>query len=181
MSPELKSDGTVLVLGATGFIGTRLVKAFAAEKIKLRILARSPARAERIVPKGAETEIVRGDLMDEKSLEDALRGIHSCFYLVHSMGGRSIARNTEFAEKDKEAARNFTGAADRQGLQRVIYLGGLGEKGNDLSEHLRSRAEVAEIISSRRAVATILCAAVIIGAGERPLRCSGISLNVCLS
>lgn len=162
---ELKPDDRVLILGATGFIGLRLVKALVREKVKLKILARNPAKAERIVPKGADVEIVQGDLMKEDSLEDAIQGIHSCYYLVHSMGGKTIARNTEFAEKDKKAAMNFIRAADRQSLNRVIYLGGLGEKGKNLSEHLRSRAEVAEIISSGKARATVLRAAVIIGAG----------------
>jgi uncharacterized protein YbjT (DUF2867 family) len=164
-TPELKPDDRVLILGATGFIGARLVKALASEKIKLRILARTPAKAERIIPEGADAEIVHGDLMKEKSLANALHDVHSCYYLVHSMGGKSITRNTEFAKKDEEAARNFIRAADRQDLKRVIYLGGLGEKGEGLSEHLRSRAEVAEIISSGKARATILRAAVIIGAG----------------
>lgn len=158
-------DDRALILGATGFIGKRLVRALAEQKIKMRLLARTPAKAERIIPKGADAEIVRGDLMEEKGLEKALHGIHSCYYLVHSMGGKSITRNTEFAEKDKEAARNFIRASDNQNLKRVIYLGGLGEKGKDLSEHLRSRAEVAEIIASGKAEATILRAAVIIGAG----------------
>jgi uncharacterized protein YbjT (DUF2867 family) len=162
---ELTPDSRVLILGATGFIGKRLVRSLAEKKIKLRILARTPVKAERIIPKGADAEIVQGDLMKEKSLEDALHGIHSCYYLVHSMGGKSITRNTDFAEKDKEAVRNFIRAADSQHVKRVIYLGGLGEKSKDLSEHLRSRAEVAEILSSGNAKATILRAAVIIGAG----------------
>jgi uncharacterized protein YbjT (DUF2867 family) len=98
-------------------------------------------------------------------LEKALEGIHSAYYLVHSMGGKSLLKNTEFAEKDKKAAKNFISSADKTGLKRVIYLGGLGEKGEGLSEHLQSRAEVGNILSSGKASATILRAAVIIGAG----------------
>jgi uncharacterized protein YbjT (DUF2867 family) len=162
---ELKPDDRVLILGATGFIGKRLVRALSEKKIKLRILARTPEKAQRIIPEGVDVEIVQGDLMKEKSLKDALSGINTCYYLVHSMGGKSITKNTEFAEKDKAAARNFIQSADSQDVKRVIYLGGLGEKGRDLSEHLRSRAEVAEIISSGKVRATILRAAVIIGAG----------------
>ncbi|KPK02484.1 MAG: NADH-binding protein [Nitrospira bacterium SG8_35_4] len=161
----LNAEDRVLILGGTGFIGKRLVQELALKNIKMRILVRTPSRAEGIVPDGADAEIVQGDLMKKESLEDALKGIHSAYYLVHSMGGKSIARNTEFAEKDKKAAHNFLRAADSQDLKRVIYLGGLGEKNMDLSEHLRSRAEVAEILSSGRAVATILRAAVIIGTG----------------
>jgi uncharacterized protein YbjT (DUF2867 family) len=162
---EMKPNDRVLVLGATGFIGTRLVKTLGEKKIKMRILARTPAKAERIIPEGADAEIMQGDLMKEKSLEDALDGIHSCYYLVHSMGGKSIGKNPDFAAKDKKAASNFIKASHAKGLKRVIYLGGLGEAGKELSHHLQSRAEVAEILRSGKASATILRAAVIIGAG----------------
>lgn len=162
---KLKPDDRVLILGATGFIGKRLVKQLVENKIKLRLLARTPSRASGIVPDSADVEIMQGDLADKQSLEKALQGIHSSIYLVHSMGGKSIFRNTEFAEKDKKASRNFVRAGDEKGLKRIIYLGGLGETGKDLSEHLKSRAEVAAILSSGKAEATILRAAVIIGAG----------------
>ena len=162
---ELKTEDRVLILGATGFIGKRLVKGLAEEKIKMRILARTPSKAEGIIPKGADAEIVQGDITKKESIEDALKGIQSAYYLVHSMGGKSLLKNTEFAEMDKKAANNFTAAADKTGLKRVIYLGGLGEKGEGLSEHLQSRAEVGNILSSGKASATILRAAVIVGAG----------------
>ena len=162
---ELTPDDRVLILGATGFIGKRLVKGLAEEKIKMRILARTPSKAEGIIPKGADAEIVEGDITKKESIEEALKGIHSAYYLVHSMGGKSLLKNTEFAEKDKNAAKNFTAAADKAGLKRIIYLGGLGEAGQGLSEHLQSRAEVGNILSSGKASATILRAAVIIGAG----------------
>ncbi|NIM78368.1 MAG: NADH-binding protein, partial [Candidatus Aminicenantes bacterium] len=82
-----------------------------------------------------------------------------------SMGGRSIGQTTEFAERDKKAARNFVTATNKTGLKRVIYLGGLGEAGKGLSEHLKSRTEVAKILSQGKAKETFLRAAVIIGAG----------------
>jgi uncharacterized protein YbjT (DUF2867 family) len=163
--PEFTTDDRVLVLGATGFIGKRLVTALAEKKMKMRILARTPEKAQRIVPEGADVEIMQGDLMRKKSLEDALDGIHSCYYLVHSMGGKSIGTNLDFAKKDKQAAGNFIKASQATGLKRVIYLGGLGEAGKELSHHLQSRAEVAAILKSGTAAATILRAAVIIGAG----------------
>jgi len=81
------------------------------------------------------------------------------------MGGKRLFRNAAFSEKDKQAARNFLSAAEQEGLKRVIYLGGLGEEEDDLSEHLRSRAEVGTILSSGKPAATILRAAIIIGAG----------------
>ncbi len=161
----LKAEDRVLILGATGFIGKRLVKELAREHIKMRILARTPSKAEGIVPEGADAEIVKGDLTEKKSLEDALKGIHSAYYLVHSMGGKSLLKNTEFAQMDKKAAKNFVAASDKAELKRIIYLGGLGEKGEGLSEHLQSRAEVGNILASGKASATILRAAVIIGAG----------------
>jgi uncharacterized protein YbjT (DUF2867 family) len=160
-----QENDRVLILGATGFIGKRLVKELTGKNVKMRLLARTPSKASGIVPEGADAEIVQGDLTKKKSLEDALKGIHSAYYLVHSMGGKSLLKNTEFAEKDKKAAHNFISAADKEGLKRVIYLGGLGEAGEELSEHLKSRAEVADILLSGETTATILRAAVIVGAG----------------
>ncbi len=161
----LQKEDRVLVLGGTGFIGKRLVKKLVEDNIRLRLLVRTPSRASELIPGGADAEILQGDLTDPHSLEKALEGIHSAYYLVHSMGGSSLLKNTEFAEKDKAAANNFISVADKAGLKRVIYLGGLGEKGEGLSEHLLSRAEVGSILSSGKAAATILRAAVIIGAG----------------
>ncbi|NIR15101.1 MAG: NADH-binding protein, partial [Desulfobacterales bacterium] len=89
----------------------------------------------------------------------------TAYYLIHSMGGRSIFQNKVYADKDKRIAQAFVEASKASGLKRVIYMGALGEKGEGLSEHLRSRAEVAEIIGSGPALATILRAAIIIGAG----------------
>jgi uncharacterized protein YbjT (DUF2867 family) len=158
-------EDRVLVLGATGFIGKRLVKSLLARNIKLRLLMRNPAKADGFVPEGADVEVVKGDLIKKNGLQEALSGMHSAFYLVHSLGGKSLFKNTEFAQRDKHAAENFINIADSEGLKRVIYLGGLGETGKGLSEHLQSRAEVAEILSSGNTAATILRAAVIIGAG----------------
>lgn len=162
---ELKAGDRVLILGATGFIGQRLVRELAGRDIKLRLLARTPSKTRGMLPKGKDIEIKQGDLIETKGLRAALEGIHSAYYLVHSMGGKSIARDSGFADKDKKAAGNFIDAAGDAGLKRVIYLGGLGEKGQGLSEHLSSRAEVAEILASGKPAATILRAAVIIGAG----------------
>lgn len=124
-----------------------------------------------LIRKNADIEVVSGDLVKGDGLRDALHGIHSAYYLVHSLGGKGIFKNTEFAEMDKRAAKNFIAAADAEGLKRVLYLGGIGEMGTNLSEHLKSRAEVAEILSSGKPSPTVLRAAVIIGAGGAPLRC----------
>ncbi len=155
----------VLVLGATGFVGGRLIPELLKKNIKLRLLVRNPEKLSHAIHDNTAIEVYQGDLLTPQGLNAALGGIHSAYYLVHSMGGKSIFKNTEFAEKDKEAARNFITAASGAGLKRVIYLGGLGEAEDRLSEHLKSRAEVAEILSSGTTVVTTLRAAIIIGAG----------------
>ncbi len=162
---SLSSNDRVLILGATGFIGRRLLASLLERQIPLRLMVRDPDKASGLIPIDADVEVVQGDLLQAEGLVEVLRGIHSAYYLVHSLGGRVIFSNNEFARKDQQAADNFNAAAEQAGLKRVIYLGGLGERGEDLSEHLRSRAEVADILAAGPAVATILRAAVIIGAG----------------
>ncbi|MEW6599672.1 MAG: NAD(P)H-binding protein [Nitrospirota bacterium] len=161
----LKPEDRVLILGATGFIGGRLLRELADKGIKLRLMVRTPSKTRGIVPKGKDIDVLQGDIMQTKDISAGLKGIHSAYYLVHSMGGKGFLKDAGFAEKDKKAAGNFIEAAGDAGLKRVIYLGGLGEKGQGLSEHLSSRTEVAEILASGQTSATILRAAVIIGAG----------------
>lgn len=156
--------GGVLVLGGTGFVGGRLVPELLKRGVKPRLLARNPSRVRTLFPQ-TEIEAVNGDLMDTDSLRGAMQGMHTAYYLVHSLGGRSAFRNLEFAEKDKLAARNFITAANREGLKRIIYLGALGEESVRLSEHLRSKAEVGKILSSGKPQTTILRSAIVIGAG----------------
>ncbi len=161
----LKSDDKVLVLGGTGFIGSRLIPELSQRNIKLRLLVRNLHKVSALIRRNSAIEVVSGDLVKGNGLRDALHGIHSAYYLVHSLGGKSLFKNAEFAKMDKRAAKNFITAADAEGLKRVLYLGGLGERGTNLSEHLKSRTEVAEILSSGKPSPTILRAAVIIGAG----------------
>ena len=162
---SLKPNDRVLIAGATGFIGSRLIPELLKRNIKLRLLVRNPSKVPQSLLRNSHIEIVKGDLVKNEGLREAFNRIHSAYYLVHSMGGKSIFKNAEFAKMDKHAAKNFVTAADAEGIKRVIYLGGLGEIGKNLSEHLKSRAEVAEILSSGKVLATILRAAVIIGAG----------------
>jgi uncharacterized protein YbjT (DUF2867 family) len=161
-------SGKILVTGATGFVGGRLLHALTARGLKIRCLVRSPEKLrERLFPE-EEVEIVEGDLLEAETLDRVLEGIEVAYYMVHSMGGRTIGENKVFAERDRSAAGNFVQAADRAGLQRIIYLGGLGETGDKLSKHLASRQEVGEILSSGQAKTTILRAPNIMGAGGAP-------------
>jgi len=162
---SIEASDTVLVLGATGFIGSRLIPELRAKGIQVRMLVRSPEKVAEQVKGDSGLTAVKGDLLTGEGLPEALAGIHTAYYLVHSMGGRSIFQNKEYADKDRQAAESFITTADTAGLKRVIYLGALGEEGSELSEHLQSRAEIAHILSSGKAAATILRAAIIIGAG----------------
>lgn len=147
---------TVLVTGANGFIGRLLTQALLREDVHLRCLVRK---------KSAQTdtalEIVTGDLLDPATLPEAMAGIDTAYYLVHAMAGGRAG----FERRDREAAENFVRAAEKAGIRRVIYLGGLGETGDDLSEHLKSRLEVADILRGGKFATTFLRAAIIIGAG----------------
>ncbi len=145
---------TILVTGAAGFIGRRLVDELLRRGYRVRCMVRRTAD----LPAG--TEQIRGDLLQPDSLPTVLEGVAAAYYLVHSMGGKG-----DFAEQDRQAARNFTAAADAAGVSRVIYLGGLGETGDNLSHHLASRLEVGSILQSGSFSTTFLRAAVIIGYG----------------
>ena len=146
----------VLVTGATGFIGSRLVPALLADGFRVRCLSRS---ADARLPAAAGQ--VTGDLLEPATLSAALNGIDAAYYLVHSMG----EDEDDFAETEAQAARNFVSAAQRAGVQRVIYLSGLGESGAGLSEHLDSREQVARILRQGSFQVTVLRSGVIIGAG----------------
>lgn len=147
----------VLVTGATGFVGSRLVKELLSRGKKIRLLVRNRSA---VTVQG--TEIVEGDLLQPLSLQAAFNGIATAYYLVHSMSGGRAG----FERRDREAAENFRYAAEKAGIRRVIYLGGLGERGEGLSEHLSSRLEVARILQQGAFATTFLRAAVIIGAGS---------------
>lgn len=148
-------EKTVLVTGSTGFIGRRLVAALTGEGVRVRCLVRKQTGSV-----GPE-EIVSGDLLLPLSLPPVFEGIDTAYYLVHSMAGS----RSGFEERERTAARNFCQAAAAAGVRRVIYLGGLGETGDGLSEHLKSRLEVGDILRSAPFQTTFLRAAVIFGAG----------------
>lgn len=150
------NDAKVLVTGATGFIGSRLVPALLDAGFRVRCLSRRPAPR---LP--APAEQATGDLLEPDSLHEPLRGIEAAYYLVHSMG----EKGTDFAAAEARAAQNFVAAAERAGVRRVIYLSGLGESEAGLSEHLGSRERVAQILRQASSQATVLRSGVIIGAG----------------
>lgn len=148
----------ILVTGATGYIGGRLVPLLLEGGHSVRCLARNP---ERLRGRFAGAQIVEGDVSDPASLDRPLEGVDVAYYLIHSMGG---AR--DFDAADREAARAFGSAARRAGVKRIIYLGGLGEDAAQLSEHLRSRHEVGEILRESGVPVTEFRAAIIIGSGS---------------
>ena len=160
------TTGRVLLTGATGFIGGRLLPVLDAAGHAVRCLVRPGEKLVLRRPMTRKPEIVSADLLDPDALPAALAGTSTAFYLVHSMGGRRPQDAAAFADRDRRAATNFLAAAEAAGVARIVYLGGLGEDREALSEHLRSRHEVARILgSSPRVALTTLRAAVIIGAG----------------
>ncbi|MFP4194577.1 MAG: NAD(P)H-binding protein [Desulfobacterales bacterium] len=162
---KANSPPRILITGATGFIGKRLLYKLDAMGYSVRCMVRPPEKLNLPFPLENEPEVVAGDLLDPSSLKNALHGIDTAYYLVHSMGGKSLRERKAFEERDRAAAQNFVNAADQSGLSRLIYLGGLGETTDNISHHLASRQEVGKILASGNADATILRAAVIIGAG----------------
>lgn len=152
------ANETILLTGATGYIGGRLLRRLEAADQHPRCLTRRPeALAGRVA---ADTPIVAGDLLDPASLAIAMRGVRTAYYLVHSMGA-----SRDFKELDRRAAANFARAARAAGVARIIYLGGLGS-GGDLSEHLASRQEVGRILRTYGVTTIELRASIVIGAGS---------------
>jgi uncharacterized protein YbjT (DUF2867 family) len=152
----------VLVTGATGYIGGRLVARLLEHGTAgdgVRVLVREPGRIQER-PWAERVEVAVGDLLDPDSLRLALDGIDTAYYLVHSMGS-----GKDFEERDRTAAANFVAAARAAGISKVIYLGGLLPAGAEVSDHLRSRAEVGEILR-KGLPATEFRAGPIIGSGS---------------
>ena len=153
----------ILIAGASGYVGARLAPRLLAAGFHVRTLARTPAKiAAQPWGQHPRLQIVPGDVLDPDSLQAALSGCQGAFYLVHSMA----AAVSDFAAVDRRAAHNFVTAAAQAKVERLIYLTGLGEESDQLSEHLRSRAEVAKIFRQGPVPATILRAGVILGSGS---------------
>ena len=150
----------ILVTGATGYIGGRLVPRLVAAGYRVICLARDPSR---LAGRGwTEVEVRRGDALDSASLAPALEGIDAAYYLIHSMA----EPGSGFEERDRLAAANFGAAARAAGVRRLVYLGGLGEGTADLSPHLASRQQVGHVLRESGVPVTEFRAAVIIGSGS---------------
>jgi uncharacterized protein YbjT (DUF2867 family) len=144
---------TVLVTGATGFIGRRLVPALVDAGHDVRAMTRRPDAYA-----GPGTAVA-GDVFDADSLTGPLAGADVAVYLVHSLD------DSDFERKDAQAARTFARAAAQAGVRQIVYMGGLGDEGDDLSPHLRSRREVEGLLGSAGVPVTVLRAAIVVGAG----------------
>lgn len=156
--PAPAEPGTILLTGATGYVGGRLLDRLVREGHRVRCLTRRPEiLAKRVA---GDVEIVAGDLLHLESLTVAMAGVQVAYYLVHSMDG---ARS--FEELDRRAASNFATVAAKAGVRHIVYLSGLGS-GADLSAHLASRHEVGEILHRSGIVTTELRASIVIGAGS---------------
>jgi uncharacterized protein YbjT (DUF2867 family) len=152
------SQERVLVTGATGYLGGRLLKQLEVAGVPVRCMARRPEfLASRVSP---GTQVVYGDVLKPESLEKALEGVTTAFYLIHSMASRG-----DFEEEDRRAAKSFSEAARQAGVRRIIYVGGLG--GDDaLSSHLASRHEVGAILRESGVPTLEFRASIIIGSGS---------------
>jgi uncharacterized protein YbjT (DUF2867 family) len=152
--------GTLICLtGGTGYIGGRLLPLLEGRDVRVRCLTRRPESLENRVSNA--THVAWADVLDRESLNTALEGVDTAYYLVHSMGTHG-----DFEEDDRQGAVNFASAAKQNGIRRIIYLGGLGEATKELSPHLRSRHEVGEILWSSGAQVIEFRASVIIGSGS---------------
>lgn len=149
----------ILLTGATGYVGGRLLTELVDAGHRVRCLARRPENLRPRVPAGVE--VVAGDLLDAAALPAAFTGVQVAYYLVHSMGSTG-----NFEEQDRVAAHNFGAAAKRAGVQRIIYLGGLGDDDGTLSIHLRSRHEVGQVLRASGVPVLEFRASIIIGSGS---------------
>lgn len=148
----------ILITGATGYVGGRLLKKFESRGCAVRCLVRRPEFLKsKIAP---TTQLFQGDLLDEISIAKAMAGIETAYYLVHSMGTKGV-----FEEEEKRSASYFSSAAKKAGIKNIIYLGGICH-GQELSAHLKSRREVGEVLRASGIPVIEFQASIIIGSGS---------------
>ena len=149
----------ILLTGATGYVGGRLLQVLEKRGYRLRCLARRPGVLK--AKAAPSTEVLKGDVLDRDSLQPVLEGVKVAYYLVHSMGSKG-----SFGEKDRQAAENFGAIARAAGVERIIYLGGLGDDNQTLSPHLRSRQEVGQVLRQSGVPVVEFRASIVIGSGS---------------
>ncbi|MGJ3239146.1 MAG: SDR family oxidoreductase [Anaerolineae bacterium] len=151
---------TILVTGATGYVGGRLIPRLLEKGYRVRVFVRN---ATRLIGRDwvDSVDVIEGDVLEPDTLPPALAGVDAAYYLIHSMRG-----DENFHERDLLAARNFSGVAQAQGVQRIIYLGGLGDSEADLSKHLRSRQLTGDALRESGVAVTEFRAAVLVGSGS---------------
>src|SRR3954470_10505047 len=161
-NPEEEGGPIILLTGGSGYVGGRLIPLLEQRRATLRCLARDPERMRsRVRP---TTEVVRGDVLDRPTLDVALRGVHTAYYLVHLMSGSG---SKDFEREDRQAAVDFAGAARQAGVRRIIYLGGRGDDTDPgLSPHLRSRHEVGKLLRDSGVETIEFRASMVVGAGS---------------
>jgi uncharacterized protein YbjT (DUF2867 family) len=159
VNPDVPNLPVVLLTGASGYVGGRLLPLLERQPVALRCLARNRDKLRPLVKK--PTQIVRGDVLDPPSLDEALQGVTTAYYLVHLMSG-----SKDFEKEDRQAATNFAQAAKKAGVRRIIYLGGLGDDNQKLSPHLRSRHEVGQVLRDSGVEIVEFRASLVIGTGS---------------
>jgi uncharacterized protein YbjT (DUF2867 family) len=155
----ISQNRLILLTGATGYVGGRVLARLESQGYRVRCLTRRPDSLRSRVAES--TEVVKGDVLDRQSLDAALAGCDAAYYFVHSMGA-----DKDFEREDREAATNFAAAASAAGVRRIIYLGGLGSPDQKLSKHLRSRHETGDLLRSSQAQVIELRASIVIGSGS---------------
>ncbi|OVE76237.1 hypothetical protein BVX97_02250 [bacterium E08(2017)] len=154
-----KDNGLILLTGATGYIGGCLLGKLVGRGENIRCLVRNQDRMQNDTP--ADVEIVQGDVLDEQTLTEAMKAVSVAYYLVHSMGSKG-----DFEELDRKAAKKFAAVAKEAGVNKIIYLGGLGNEEDGLSDHLRSRQEIGKILLESGAAVIEFRASIVIGSGS---------------
>ena len=155
----IPEESLILLTGASGYIGGRLLPSLEQQGYCVRCLARRPEILKQKV--GPTTEVVAGDVLDRASLDSALHGVDVAYYMVHSMSSTG-----SFVETDRQAARNFSEAAKAAGVKGIIYVGGLGSDEERLSPHLSSRHEVGDILRQSGVPVLEFRASAVIGSGS---------------